>query len=84
MSTTTHPSWCSRNECIPPGEVPGDPTHHCTGLVPLAGRFQTEISQLDNGVPMLALLGEDDMTLPQLDEFIKALTAARDRLAQVH
>lgn len=84
MSTTTHPSWCDRNECIPPGEVPGDPTHHRTGLATLTGHYLTEISQLDNGVPTLALIGEDDMTLPQLDEFIKALTAARERLAQVH
>lgn len=86
MSIITHTSWCDPNECIQDGD---EAVHHRNRLemFDLGNDFGCwfEIGQIGNEHAVkLGMGAEGDMTLPQVDEFIKALTAARDRLAQVH
>lgn len=82
MSTTTHRTWCNRDECVE-GAHPKDTTMH---YVRLDGTddFWMDITQFEGNAAMLGVGGEADMTLPQVDELIKALTVARERLARVH
>jgi hypothetical protein len=82
---TNHPSWCDHAECIPAFIPPEDTPQHRLKFTGTSDDIQMELSKFDgDAVAVLSVYGEADMTLPQVDEFIKALTAARDRLAQVH
>lgn len=79
---TTHTSWCTPGECIP--GINEDNTMHVTSVGESSG-FRFEISQFENAAtPVLGVLGEGDLTLPQVDELITTLTAARERLARIH
>jgi hypothetical protein len=77
---TPHTSWCDPNDCVTPRN---DETMHRLKFGSHCG-IGLELTQFQDSAAKLGVVGEADMTLPQLDEFIKALVVVRERLAQVH